>query len=357
MAVIAKNSSVLQDLIHRKTNLKVTTNAGYTALHLAITNFDGRSIAVIENLLKHEIDINALNNKGEASLDLLILNDVIVLEDKIQILKLFLEHNPNLHITKECFTILHTSAAKDYKKIIELLIDKVDINLKDDGGFTMLHLAVMNNHSRVVELLLTHNANAHILAPGKIDILQIAVRKSYFETVNLLLKYNSSINGAVKELLINFANTIIDEENSWTLTHISASRGYTEIIKLLLDNNIDITVRDNAGNTPLHLFGKSGCITITKYFIEKGANIKLPNSAGDTTLHLAIYSENYNYTVISILVKKEAPINIPNHEGVTSQELMNDIDDLILSKIFSQANTKIKEDELITIGDNAQHIS
>ena len=304
LAVIAKNSSVLQDLIHRKTNLKVTTNAGYTALHLAITNFDDKSIAVIENLLKHKIDIVAVNNRGETALDLLILNDVIVLEDKVQILKLLLENSPNINITKERFTILHTSAAKGYKEIIELLIDKVDINLKDDDGFTMLHLAVINNHSRVVELLLTHNANAHILAPGKMDILQIAVRKSYFETVNLLLKNNSSISGAVKELLINFANTIIDEEDSWTLTHISASRGYAEIIKLLLDNNIDITVRDNAGNTPLHLSAESGCITITKYFIAKGANIKLPNSVGDTPLHLAIYSENYNYTVISILVKR-----------------------------------------------------
>ncbi|WP_218460816.1 ankyrin repeat domain-containing protein [Rickettsia sp. TH2014] len=354
LAIINRNSIILEDLIKKEIDLNVTTQNGSTALHLSIETFQENSIPIIEHLLTRQIDVNTLNKMGRTAIDLVILDSAIDTEEqKTKIVKLFLENYYNLVITKEHFTILHTCAAKGYLEIVELLINKVNIDIRDDEGWTMLHLAIKNNHHEIVQLLLKHHANITIYSPEGLNAIQAATKECNLKIINSLLKYCDTVDDMCSAFLINLANTIMDYECGRTLQHIAADENYAEIIRLLLRHNIDMHCKDTTGRIPMHLAAESGNIAIIKEYIAHNVDINIQDAYGMTPLHCAI--RGGNYTVISILLKQGCKINISDHNSITAHHLLTHTTDLIMYDIFrSYSNAQVEDPTLKIVGGDAE---
>ena len=72
-----------------------------------------------------------------------------------------------------------------------------------------------------------------------------------------------------------------------------------DVIKLLLEEGLDINEWTICGHTPLHLNVKEGNFEIVKYLLSKGADINKKNIYGDNVIDDALeYNEDdeiYNY--------------------------------------------------------------
>lgn len=72
-----------------------------------------------------------------------------------------------------------------------------------------------------------------------------------------------------------------------TPLHIAASRGYTEIVSLLLAHGADPNLRDHMGNTPLHLAAAANKMSMVMLLLKAGADASCLNSEGNSSLKLA----------------------------------------------------------------------
>ena len=107
---------------------------------------------------------------------------------------------------------------------LEKLINKgININYRDENGFSVLHYAVDEGNFKICEILIKTNL---------ID-------------VNL-----KSLNEGKTPL------------------HISCQNGYFDISKLLLLNNAEINISDNERNTPLHYSIQGNYFEVSKLLIN-----------------------------------------------------------------------------------------
>jgi ankyrin repeat protein len=206
----------------------------------------------------------------------------IKLEDAIAI-KGFLQAGINLNAKNEKGETALTAAIETAEpKIIRLLLDKADINMRDDLGNSPLHLALKKNEMDVFESLLEKNADVNVLGKGERannqSVLYVAVYRNDEELVKKLLEKGANPNLAdsdgalplseavlgsdvnpeiVKMLLDKGANPNTQEKNKATaLIYIAANAQTTtqirwQVIKMLLEKGADKSIKDEKGNTAL----------------------------------------------------------------------------------------------------------
>lgn len=72
-----------------------------------------------------------------------------------------------------------------------------------------------------------------------------------------------------------------------TSLHKAADDGDIAGVKRLLDEGVDVNVRDEGGATPLHVASFRGHHDVIKLLLAKGADIKAKDKDGDTPLSFA----------------------------------------------------------------------
>ncbi|KOM28117.1 hypothetical protein LR48_Vigan499s006100 [Vigna angularis] len=109
---------------------------------------------LLDSLLKHNVDINAVDKVG-----LTVLHKAIGKKQAITSYLLRNSANPFVQ-DKEGATLMHYAVQTGSTETIELLLFyNVDINLQDKDGWTPLHLAVQTQKPNVVRLLLLKGAD------------------------------------------------------------------------------------------------------------------------------------------------------------------------------------------------------
>ncbi|CAF0816411.1 unnamed protein product [Brachionus calyciflorus] len=77
------------------------------------------------------------------------------------------------------------------------------------------------------------------------------------------------------------------DDKQRTCLHIACSRGYLEIVRLLLEYGADPNIRDCVSNLPIHLAIISSHVPVVTILLEAGADIHSLDTNGKTVLHLA----------------------------------------------------------------------
>jgi ankyrin repeat protein len=113
--------------------------------------------------------------------------------------------------------------------------------------------------------------------------LEIACEKGYTEIVRLLLQKGASIKATY---------------NRFTHLYVACQNGHTEIVRLLLEKGAKIEATYK-GYTPLHMACEKGYAEIVKLLLEKGANIYIKNDEEKSPLCIA--SERENTFIFDIL--------------------------------------------------------
>jgi ankyrin repeat protein len=178
-------------------------------------------------------------------------------------------------------TPLHYAVMKGDKDILDKLLrgEAAELMAKDFFHRTVLHYAACGREKEMIHSLLK--------SPDGRDAKDRDAKDRY-EMTALLTATESGNDETVKLLLGHGAN-----KDAWaghkTVLHIAAERGYTEVVKVLLDRHVDITMKNFDGRTALHLAALGGHHDIVE-LLEK-ADFNATDEKGRTVLHLAALSK------------------------------------------------------------------
>ncbi len=97
--------------------------------------------------------------------------------------------------------------------------------------------------------------------------------------------------------------------DGWTMLHLAAFFGYSELANALLDRGarIDATSTNAMKNTALHAATAAGNTALVKLLIERGASVNARQEGGWTALHSAAQSGNRE--IVEVLLAHGADIN------------------------------------------------
>ena len=205
---------------------------------------------------------------------------------------------------KHC-TLLHYAVSDDDIELVKILLqDKyVDVNAEDWSGETPICRAIRHRNFDIVKLLVENGADVNIVSDKLTSPLYYAV---IFEDVNIV-KYLID-NGAE----VNNRGFYLDR----TALHQACNLDRKDIVKLLLEHNINVNIRDDKGETALHYAVINNNTDIIKLLIDNGTEINARNYEGQTALHIAVIYKNIE--AIKTLLDSGINKNIKDNEGKTA---------------------------------------
>ncbi|KIW24505.1 hypothetical protein, variant [Cladophialophora immunda] len=118
----------------------------------------------------------------------------------------------------------------------------------------------------------------------------------------------SGFVAVVKLLLEKEANLEVKDYNSRTPLSNAAYYGHETVVKLLLEKGADLEVQDKIGRTPLSWAACDGNEVVVKLLLEKGADLEVKDDIGRTPLSNAAFYGNE--TVVKLLLEKGANLEV-----------------------------------------------
>ncbi|KAJ6250262.1 cyclin-dependent kinase inhibitor 2c [Anaeramoeba flamelloides] len=195
-------------------------------------------------------------------------------------------------------------------EIIKLMVQRgFNVNAVNSYKNTVLHLALQYHPTwEIISFLVEAGARVQMVNKYLDTPLHFACRYgASSRIITLLLKHGS---------LVNKKNS-----NKYTPLHyIVMSKNQKEkmyqLVETLLKNGANINSL-NKGDTPLHQALKNSVkIEVIKLLVEKNSNLKIKNSWGDTPLSHAITTD-MKTKIIKCLIEKTPNLNLRDKDGFT----------------------------------------
>ncbi|XP_051818446.1 ankyrin repeat domain-containing protein 7-like [Antechinus flavipes] len=186
---------------------------------------------------------------------------------KVQHLLLFGKNNVN-DLDREKRTSLHLACANGHSDVVSLLVErKCELDLLDKDSQTPLMKAIQCEQEECATILLEHGADPN-LGDGSNNALHYVAFFRGIDMAAKLLQYKADIEAKNKEgltplffairakncdmaefLLKNGANVNALDGYKRTTLMIAVSMQFTEMVSLLLQYNVDHTIKDQIGWT------------------------------------------------------------------------------------------------------------
>ncbi|OUM67236.1 hypothetical protein PIROE2DRAFT_58917 [Piromyces sp. E2] len=243
-------------------------------------------------------------------------------EDDEKIVRMLLKQ-PNININirdDKGFTALMRAVQGGHSKMVKLLLEEpgIDVNLKNEDGDSALVNAAVNCHLDIVRMLLEHpNIDVNIQDDEGSTALIYAAK----EIAVMMKEYDSEDKDEISEIMFKI-NKLLYEDNM----NVS-SQNYREIVELLLDHsNIDVNIQDNLGYTALICAaGNNHKETVELLLGHPNAgdriDVNLQDKKGGSALIYAV-NENHKEIVKLLLnhpnVKDKINVNIKHNNGGTA---------------------------------------
>ncbi len=179
------------------------------------------------------------------------------------------------------FSISKAGAFDDFFKAIvfdqvpvlgNLIYRGMDPNTPTEKGEPALVFAVRSGAPKTVAFLLKQ-AGIQTDATNTADetALMLAANANDLASANLLIEAGASVN-----------------RPNWTPLHYAASKGHTEMMRLLIENDAYIDAESPNGTTPLMMAAYYATPKAVKLMLEEGADPTLQNKDGQNALDMAL---------------------------------------------------------------------
>ena len=307
LAVAYCSDDVVALLLRHGAELNATNENLLTPLHIAAQN--GKT-ALAEMLLQQGVHLESKECDGQTALH------IACSFGDIKMAKVLVKYGSDVNARDGAGkTTLCLAVSEGHMEIAAFLLENgADVNLVDGDGYTPLHNLYMNLYKSlsndritytIAELLFNHGSRIDERDRKGRTALHMACECSSVKLVEQLLQHKSKINA-------------VDLEGCTPLMRsIRFSRRPDPIVKLLIDNNAKIAVKDIHGLSALHYAaGVKGLRKISQTLIEKGADVQGVDNEGNTTLHIAVNHRNMG--TAELLINSESNLHVANNRNETA---------------------------------------
>lgn len=180
---------------------------------------------------------------------------------------------------------LKSAEAGDKSAILLFLESGIDINTRDERGWTPLMISSFNGNEEIAELLIRSGADVHAKDNAGYGPIHWAAFNGFDKVIKLLLG-----KGANPNAQSNFG---------WTPVMQAATRGHLAAVKQMIDGRADVNLASKDGWTALHKATSNGHVDVVKLLLTAGANPDLKYQDGSTALSIA--TKNRNDALIALL--------------------------------------------------------
>jgi len=272
---------MLDDLIQKGFSLDFKDSNGCTPIMIAVENYQ---LELIKYLLKRNINVNERDNNGHTAiiralsdrrLQSKVINDEFMGNVK-QILELLLNHGANVNDrNKSGVTLLMMACQYGHKDLVDLLIHHgAIVHDTTSIGYSPLIYACQNGHLDIVSLLISLGADIHQKDEQQYTPLIHAVDGRSIETVKYLVQKGADVN--VKDCM-----------GQTPLMHVGQIR-FIEAMECLLDHNANVDIQDNRGETCLiQSISFGNYEPIVRLLLQYQADITLRDHNNKTALDYA----------------------------------------------------------------------
>ncbi|EHK42517.1 hypothetical protein TRIATDRAFT_203737, partial [Trichoderma atroviride IMI 206040] len=169
------------------------------------------------------------------------------------------------------------------------------------------------------------------------NLLNIAASKGYTEIVRILLpRFDPNVKNAKAQ----------------TPLHVAVSNKHRDVIRFLLESGADPNVPDSDRKTPLHTAAKKRLYEIVKDLLRSGgdlnADLTLRDSSNRTPLLIA--ASLGNAEIFEVLLEQGADLDSQDEEGKTALHLALEAGNLALTKRLIEL---FKDKSLLDVQDSS----
>ncbi|NXH29217.1 MYPT1 phosphatase, partial [Myiagra hebetior] len=189
----------------------------------------------------------------------------------------------------------------DNVDMVKFLVENgANINQPDNEGWIPLHAAASCGYLDIAEYLISQGAHVGAVNSEGDTPLDIAEEEAMEELLqNEVNRQGVDIESARKEeerimlrdarqwLNSGHINDIRHAKSGGTALHVAAAKGYTEVLKLLIQAHYDVNIKDYDGWTPLHAAAHWGKEEACRILVENLCDMEAVNKVGQTAFDVA----------------------------------------------------------------------
>ncbi|NWI57432.1 MYPT1 phosphatase, partial [Calyptomena viridis] len=189
----------------------------------------------------------------------------------------------------------------DNVDMVKFLVENgANINQPDNEGWIPLHAAASCGYLDIAEYLISQGAHVGAVNSEGDTPLDIAEEEAMEELLqNEVNRQGVDIESARKEeerimlrdarqwLNSGHINDVRHAKSGGTALHVAAAKGYTEVLKLLIQAHYDVNIKDYDGWTPLHAAAHWGKEEACRILVENLCDMEAVNKVGQTAFDVA----------------------------------------------------------------------
>ncbi|XP_054255842.1 protein phosphatase 1 regulatory subunit 12A isoform X1 [Indicator indicator] len=257
-------------------------------------------------------------------------------------------------------TALHQACIDDNVDMVKFLVENgANINQPDNEGWIPLHAAASCGYLDIAEYLISQGAHVGAVNSEGDTPLHIAEEEAMEELLqNEVNRQGVDIEAARKEeerimlrdarqwLNSGHINDVRHAKSGGTALHVAAAKGYTEVLKLLIQARYDVNIKDYDGWTPLHAAAHWGKEEACRILVENLCDMEAVNKVGQTAFDVA---DEDILGYLEELQKKQNLLHSEKREKKSPLiESTANMDNNQTQKTFKNKETLIMEQEKIT---------
>ncbi|XP_031239382.1 protein phosphatase 1 regulatory subunit 12B isoform X10 [Mastomys coucha] len=198
-------------------------------------------------------------------------------------------------------TALHQACIDENLDMVKFLVEnRANVNQQDNEGWTPLHAAASCGYLNIAEYFISHGASVGIVnsegevpsdlaeEPAMKDLLLEQVKKQGVDLEQSRKEEEQRMLQDARQWLNRGEIEDVRQARSGaTALHVAAAKGYSEVLRLLIQAGYELNVQDHDGWTPLHAAAHWGVKEACSTLAEALCDMDIRNKLGQTPFDVA----------------------------------------------------------------------